>query len=217
MHYDPAALRIIEDKVHHDKRLCMFPFGAIRTIRSLGLNVKPRFKSQSKRHGFKQYSVDKINLVTVKRASLHDPNIILATVNIQSLKTKELLVSELFDDHAIHVLILTETWLTNKQNDKNWLDVMDLNRDNTSLYIHIGPNSCNGGLALMCTSKYKVKLLKKGNTLSFEYTIWELTVKNGSLMITGVYHPPYSTRNKITNKKFIDNFTKIQHQPTIRT
>ena len=118
MHYDLTALRIIEDKVYHDKRLCILPFGVIRTIRSLGLNVKPRFKCWIKRHAFKQNGVNKSNLVTVKRASHHDPNIILAMAHIQFLKTKELQVSELFDDHAIDVLILTETWLTNKENDK---------------------------------------------------------------------------------------------------
>ena len=104
-------------------------------------------------------------------------------VNIQSLKTKELQVSELFDDHAIDVLILTETWLSNKENDKNWLEVTGLNKDNTSLYIHNRSNGHGGGLAFMCKSEYRVKLLKKGNTPSYEYATWELTVKNRSLMI----------------------------------
>ena len=61
----------------------------------------------------------------------------------------------------------------------------------------------------MCKSKYRVKLLKKGNTPSFKHATWERTVKNRSLMITGVYHPPHSTRNKITNKMFIDDFTEF--------
>ena len=61
----------------------------------------------------------------------------------------------------------------------------------------------------MCKSKTKVKLLKKGNTPSFEYAAWELIVKNRSLMITGVYHPPYSSKNKITYKLFKDNFTEF--------
>ena len=99
--YDPSALRDIETKVHHDQWVRILHFGAIKMIRSLGLNVKPRSCRYKRRIGFKQYGIEKANLIRVKRASYHDPNIILATLNIQSLKTKELEVSDLFDNHAI--------------------------------------------------------------------------------------------------------------------
>ena len=34
-------------------------------------------------------------------------------------------------------------------------------------------------------------------------------VKDKPITITGIYHPPYSTRNKITNAMFLDNFTDL--------
>ena len=37
--YDPMALRQMESAVHHDQRLRILPFNAIKTIRLLGLNV----------------------------------------------------------------------------------------------------------------------------------------------------------------------------------
>ena len=60
----------------------------------------------------------------------------------------------------------------------------------------------------MCESKYKIKL-SKGNTPTFEYATWKLTIKSRSLTITGIYHPPHSTKSKITNKMFIDDFTEF--------
>ena len=51
-----------------------------------------------------------------------------------------------------------------------------------------------------------MSVIGKGQTPSFGYCTWELTVKSRRLMVTGIYHPPYSTRNKITNKMFIEDF-----------
>ena len=156
-----------------------------------------------------QDGVNRENLVKIKRVSYHDPNIIIATVNIQSLRNKELQVSELFGDHAVDVLVVTETWLTNKESDKNWLDAMDLNKDKTALYVHNRSNGRGGGLALMFKSCYKVKTPKKGNTSSFKYATWELMIKSRHITVTGIYHPLYSTKNRITNKMFIDDFTEF--------
>ena len=119
IHYDLNALRQMEIAVHHDQWLKILPFDAIKTIRSLGLNVKPKGKRRHERHGFKQLRVNRANLVTIKKIPKRDPNIIIATINVQSLKMKELQVSELINDHGIDILALTETWLTNKENDKN--------------------------------------------------------------------------------------------------
>ena len=89
-----------------------------------------------------------------------------------------------------------ETWLTNNEIDKIWIDVTDLNKDKLSMYTHNRSKSHGGGLALVCKSHYKVKMVKKGATPSFEYAIWELTVKNRHIyVITGIYHPQYSTKN----------------------
>ena len=105
----------------------------------------------------------------IKREHRHDSNIILAMVKVQSLKTKELQISELFEDHALDVLIMTETWLTNKENDKTWSDATDLNKNNTSLHTHNRTKRRGGGLALMCKSHFKVAALQEGSETSFEY------------------------------------------------
>ena len=42
---------------------------------------------------------------------------------------------------------------------------------------------------------------------SFEFATWELRAKNNTITIHSIYHPPYSTTNRITNAKFIEEFT----------
>ena len=42
----------------------------------------------------------------------------------------------------------------------------------------------------------------------FEFAVWELKIKSTTITIHGLYHPPYSLMNKITNGKFIEEFTE---------
>ena len=121
-----------------------------------------------------------------------------------SLKAKELQASELFDDHGLDILGLTETWLTNKETDKNWCEATNLNKGNTLLHTHIHTGR-GGGVGLIWKSHYKVSVLRKGHKSAFEYCTWELTVKRLHLTVTGIYQPPHSNKNKITNKMFIDD------------
>ena len=53
--------------------------------------------------------MNRANLIMAKRLHQHDPNIIIATVNSQSIRTKELQISELLRDHSIDALVVTET------------------------------------------------------------------------------------------------------------
>ena len=141
IHYDWATLKGIEDAVHHDNRL--LPFGAVHVIWSLGLNAKPK-SSRNRRTGFHQLRVNRSNLITVKKGCHHDPNIIIGTLNVQSLRSKELQVSDLIDDHALDILVLTETWLMNKE-----MDVTELNKYKNTMYTHNRTKGCSGGLALI--------------------------------------------------------------------
>ena len=177
--YDPVSLRHMESAVQHDYRLRTLPLNAIKTIRMLGLNVKLRSRRNHKRKGFTQTGANRANLVMVKKIPFHDPIVIIATVNVQSLKTKELQVSEVFDDHGLDILALTETWLTHKEEtDKNWCEATELNKGLKSLYTHNRSKGRGSGLGLTCKSHYKVTVLRKGHKPSSEYCTWELTVKS---------------------------------------
>ena len=134
-----------------------------------------------------------------------DSKITFATCNIQSLWYKELQVSQLITDYALDFIVLTETWLNS--NHDNWKNTTILNQDNLKLSTVDCRTGKGGGLALIHKAQYPVKFISSGHKASFEFAIWELRAKNNTITIHGIYHPPYSTTNRITNAMFIEDFT----------
>ena len=100
--------------------------------------------------------------------------------------------------------MLTETWLNN--NHQNWKDTTILNRDNLKLCTANCKTGKGGGLALIHKAQYPVKTISSGTKPSFEYAVWEPRIKCNIITIHGIYHPPYSSTNMITNTKFIEDF-----------
>ena len=82
-----------------------------------------------------------------------------------------------------------------------------LNRNLYTFHYKNRPKGRGGGLALITKNCYTVKIVETGQYPSFEYATWELEVKNKKIHITGIYHPPYSLKNKSTNRAFLDDFT----------
>ena len=134
-----------------------------------------------------------------------DSRIIFATSNVQSIRLKELQVSQLISDYSLDFLVLTETWLNS--NHDLWKDTCTLNRDHLRLHTANRKEGRGGGLALINRSQYPCRTIHSGSKPSFEYAAWELKVKNTVITIHSIYHPPYSLTNKITNGRFIEEFT----------
>ena len=125
--YDPLTLKCLRGNIQHDIRYSTLPFGAVSMIRKLRINNKTIRKKAHKRPEIHQTGVDRSNLLKIKRCNGKDPpHIVVATCNTQSLKSKELQVSELLDNHAIDALLIMETWLTSK--DSLWKQTTDLNK-----------------------------------------------------------------------------------------
>ena len=208
--YEPNALMSMNTADQHDQRLKILPFGAIKRIRELKLNRKRSKHKKKKRIPFKQHGIIIKNLMRIKKTGVRDQvNFIIATCNIQSLHNKELQVSELIQDYSLDALVLTETWLSNK--DKNWKDTSDLNKHNLQLLTLDRTKGRGGGLVLITKKHYETKCIANHNSRlkTFECTTWQIKAKQAMLTIHGVYHPPYSLINKNTNTMFIDEFTEL--------
>ena len=113
----------------------------------------------------------------------------------------------MINDHAVDILIITETWLTSK--DKAWIEMTNLHKNDLQLHTSSRQQGKGSGIALICKTHYSVKCISKGFASSFEYATWMITAKKCQLTITGIYHPPYSMKNRITNETFMDEFTKF--------
>ena len=206
--YSTEALKTI-GQVQHDQRLRLLPFGTISAVRRLKLNCKPiKGKCQQRTPLPSQQGANRNNLIIAKRDGFkQDQNIIFGACNIQSLRFKELQVSELLNDYSMDFLVLTETWLNN--NHTQWKDTTVLNRDGWTLLTGDRQARKGGGLALIVKSKYKPKQLRHKIYKTFKSATWKLNVKNTKLAIHGIYHPPPSLRNKTTNGMFVDEFTEF--------
>ena len=122
--YTPGELKGIlhayEDQ--HDHWYKVMPINAIKSIGNLRLNHKRRryqYTSQKRKANPLCRSGPKLDkLIKIKKLShKNDVNITFATCNTQSIRNKDLQVSDLLDDYSIDVLALNETWLTNKETD----------------------------------------------------------------------------------------------------
>ena len=136
--YDQTKLKEIVNNYHLNKdyRYKRLPIEAIKTIRSLRLNCKRRrhrYTCQKRQdakcvqhaHGSRPENLTKIKRICHKNST----NITLGTINIQSIKCKELQLIELLEDYSLDALIVTETWLTNNDTDTQWLETTPLNRN----------------------------------------------------------------------------------------
>ena len=205
--YDPLTLKCIRDNTQHDLRYSTLPFGAVSMIRKLRINNKTIRNKAYKRPEIHQTGVDRSNHLKIKCCSRKvPPNIVVATCNTQSLKSKELQVSELLDNHAIDVLLIMEIWLTSK--DSLWKQTTDLNKNQYQLHTHDRVSGKGGGIALISKCYLQTTKVSSSHRRSFEQAMWKVNTKNTTLTIHGIYHLPYSLTNKITNTMFLDDFTE---------
>ena len=150
-----------------------------------------------------------VNLIQITRLPvLKDQQRKIATVNTQSIRHKDLQVSELISDHNLDFAVVTESWLTNNQSDNIWLESRCLNKDHLRMFTNNRVGWKGGGIALIYEKEYSVKIVKNGTKSSFQYSIWSVNTTNKHLTIIRLYHPPYSTMNP-TNNIFIDEITEL--------
>ena len=210
--YSANALKATRNNCQHDQWFKILPFRAKRNIRELRINHRPSkqganmIKPEIHQHGCNNKNLRK--LLNSKTNSTC--NIIGGMCNVQSLKAKELLVSDLIKDYSVDFLVATELWLNDKT-EKQWYKNM-FNCNGLKLYNINRKNHKSGGLALIAKCQYKVSECKSGATRSFEHATWKLHVRGAPINITAIYHPPYSLKNKCTNAMFLDDFTDFTAQ-----
>ena len=147
-----------------------------------------------------------ININTSTKSVSNYLEVKIATANVQSIKNKDLILHQHICDNEIDLCVLTETWLSNKQNDNTWKSCTSLNNDPFRISISNRMGQLGGGLALVYNKEIKVTKVSEQNRQTFQYAIWKTTTDKFNATIIGIYHPPYSATNKITNAQFIDEF-----------
>ena len=65
-----------------------------------------------------------------------------------------------------------------------------------------------GGLALVYSNMLNVNKVDEVKKKTFQFAILKVSCKAYTIIIIGIYHPPYSTANQCTNAMFLDKFTE---------
>ena len=152
------------------------------------------------------------NLIEIKidktrNIKKYNRNLLILTANVQSLKNKSEEIHDYITESGCDIMVLTETWLRNTDEDKCWLQCTELNRDNLKIQVSNRKLRRGGGLAIVYKSNIEVKCLKEDQLNTFQFAIWKVRCNNDNITLAVIYHPPYTTSNPFTNTTFIDEYT----------
>ena len=163
-------------------------------VRKLRLNRRSaRKKKLNKKEVKEERGVVKSNLIEIKTKKslgldITSRNFTLILSNVQSIKNKQDIITELLDDSNADLAVLTETWLTDA--DDIWVQGSELHRCNYRIDECHRKDREGGGLALVTKQNSKVKREEDRITAEIEYARWKVTSANSFLNIFGVYRPP---------------------------
>ena len=133
------------------------------------------------------------NLVHIQLGTDHNTsrNVRVGTVNARSVKNKLDIIVETSKIENLDFLVISETWLG--EEDSHWLATSSLDTKDYRRRV-----------ALLYKDRYQVTRDYNAPQLDLlEYGIWPTRVRNKTLTIVGIYHPPLgSTRN--TPVQFLD-------------
>ena len=140
------------------KKLIGLPPGSIRRIRDLQLNKK-RIKIRQK----KTSTINHANLRNLRQVDTtngveqHEikKKFHFATVNTRSIKPKEGMILEALNEYQIDLLVTTETWLRDTEDDQKWLLGSELNRNGFQTLPVNRKIKKGGGIALTIKNNIK--------------------------------------------------------------
>ena len=188
----------------------LVPYKAIATIRMLRINRKPIRTRHNRLQQLRQKGINRGNLLNIQisEVTIPKPNMQckIATVNAQSIRSKDILLTQEIATNNIDITLITETWLNDTPQDTAWLHQSDLLQAGYAISTHNRPTR-GGGLALLYKQNMKIKKIEAQHLCMMEYAIQHVSLKNKSLNILGIYHPP--PKQHLTNATFLDELTEI--------
>lgn len=193
---------------------------AVVNIRNFGIKKRKRGKrggaekrEKKRREKLKNRQANLNNIITIqlneKQVIRHSSMINISTINCQSIRPKEDYILSYIVENKLDLVVLTETWLNDTDPHKIWIQSCGFNKDTYRMNVSNRHGKSGGGLALVYNQcLLKIRQDKCGSTRSFEYAVWKILMKGECFTLIGIYHPPYSTANKITMQMFLEDFTE---------
>ena len=167
--YSGDFLWYIKARTEHNIKLRILPMDACVKIRALGINKRKTHTSKNKKPRSKDVaprSVNHSNPIQVKitnnrRVRKLTKHLNTVLINSQSIKNKDELITEYLISNNIDACILTETWLTNSDYDKIWLECSEIRQNGYKTNNINRKDRKGGGLAIIYKNLLKVNIKKK--------------------------------------------------------
>ena len=115
---------------------------------------------------------------------------------------------ENFNEYKLDALLITEIWLKIQMKMTPGFKQVNFEMIITK-YFPSTDNIRGGDIALMYSTKYKIKTVTHTKYSSFESRVWNIQPGSTHCTLLCVYHPPVGTQQGITNSIFIDNLTEL--------
>ena len=193
----------IKDMVKLDTKYCRIPFQTINLVRKLKINKWPS-KLDLQCQPISQSKINTKNLVNIDispKGHTITNNLRIATINTRSIKNKVELVIENSELESIDILAITETWLTDSQEDQAWVQTSGPQDQEHSFHTHNRQGRRGGGLGLQHRREYQAtRIDHDSNYTTLEQAGWSLQIGDKILTILVIYHPPGNTNTRLLDE-----------------
>ena len=193
LRYTSDQLRSIGGMIKDQHRRNIPNFETIRNVKKLKINKRRiRLSKQQKRA---KLGINLGNLSSLPRdpecPDLSTRNIKIGTVNVRSLRGKSQLLYETIIKEQMDAMIVTESWLKNREEDLIWLKSQEFSKDRwlSENIPRKGPKK-GGGITLILNKSVRKNLIKIVKSDKYEGAIWKLSISSKELIVFGIYHPP---------------------------
>ena len=130
----------------------------------------------------------------------------IGMINVHSIENKDTFLAQQISTNNLDLTLLMETWLNDTPQDTAWLHQSNPIQSGYAISMHNRP-SWGGGIALLYKHSMKVKKIEAQHLHTIEYAMWQVSLKNKTTEILGIYHPPQ--KHDQTNTIFLDEITKL--------
>ena len=206
--YTVEEFRKIKGKVENIAKYKILGAEVCYRIKKLRLNRQSGKKRKLNKQEVKEErGVLRTNLIEIKTKKklgldMTNRKFTLMLSNVQSIKNKQDIITELVEDSNADLAVLTETWLMDA--DDIWVQGSEFHRHNYKIDECHRKGRKGGGFALVTKQNLKVKREEHRIAAELEYAKWKFTSSNSFLNILGVYRPPDSSI-----PQFLDIFMEL--------
>ena len=209
--YSLMEIKCLRDKVYHDNCYRTLLVQTCKEVRDLNICKRRqgcRSGAKSRKQQNPRYA-DLSNLSNIKTSNKSDSNYLevrIATVNVQSVTNKDLVLHHHMCDNRIDLCVLTETWLSSNPDDRTLQSCTPLNSCPFRISISNRTGQSGGGLAPVDSKEINVTKVSDEIKWTFQNAIWKMTTNKFNATIIELYHPLYSVVNQITNAQCLEEF-----------